>query len=182
MESNPDCQCCNERKASDVHHMVYRNIVDIKVTDLLPVCRPCYDTLHDAISNNYIPNRESHKFSIEDITKMSIGILTDEKYKSYKRWLDSKHNLKQVVLDRIKPVIEATLKQIRGIKRIQINDLEDLATIEFTGRQIEKVMRVIRIAEHRRQNKLDKRYNGRAHKTVASNYSVRTSQPKHPIK
>ena len=57
LKPQPSCQCCG-KKASDVHHLVYRNIVDVKITDLLPVCRKCHTLIHEAINDGYISQEE----------------------------------------------------------------------------------------------------------------------------
>jgi hypothetical protein len=43
------CQRCNTNKASQVHHLRYRDIVNIKPKDLVALCAHCHGKMHVAI-------------------------------------------------------------------------------------------------------------------------------------
>lgn len=149
--SNPiECQCCKVKPATDLHHMVYRNIVDIKIDDLLPVCRDCHDFIHIAISDGYIPTN-SEKINI--IKKLTTNILIDDRYEKYASWLRTKHSLDQSEINDIKSAEDSLIRKISGlIKRtIWFNDLE---SSKFTGFQIEKIREYIRVYKFRKENKL----------------------------
>lgn len=134
MDTSPDCQCCGDVKARDVHHMVYRNIIDVKVSDLLPVCRECHKFIHKAIDDNYIPKSGNTK----RIKGLTINILNDRKYAEHRKWLGSKHFLKSALIESIKGCGPNVIKKINGIKKAKIW-IEDLPRIKFTGRQVKKI-------------------------------------------
>jgi len=43
------CVICGAREHLDVHHMVYRNLYDVKQSDLRVLCRRCHYLAHDLI-------------------------------------------------------------------------------------------------------------------------------------
>jgi hypothetical protein len=153
LHTSPNCQCCNIKIASEVHHMTYRNIVDVKVTDLLPVCRPCHKFIHNAINDGYI-SQSSEK--IEETTQKTLNILNDDNYKELKKWLSSKHLLsekeKEIIRHDTKFFI---IRRIAGItkSRIWVDDIDER---KFTGRQLLKIRDVIQTVVYRKQKGLDK--------------------------
>lgn len=149
----PNCQYCNAKLASEVHHMTYRNIVDVKITDLLPVCRPCHKLIHCAINDGYISQLPE---KIEEITQKTVNILHDNNYKELKKWLSSKHHLtekeKEIIRHDTKFFI---IRRIAGITRSRIW-LDDIDDRKFTGRQLLKIRDVIQTVIYRKQKGLDK--------------------------
>lgn len=145
----PSCQVCQEKEAKDVHHMVYRNIVDIKVTDLLPVCRDCHKIIHQAIRDNYISQRPE---KIDKIREKTLGILSDEKYAKYHKWLGDKHFLDKGLIDDIVGTQHKTTFLIRRISGILKKHVwfDNLHEFKFTGRQIEKIRRILDLVKKRR--------------------------------
>jgi hypothetical protein len=133
--------------------MTYRNIVDVKVTDLLPVCRPCHKFIHNAINDGYI-SQSSEK--IEETTQKTLNILNDDNYKELKKWLSSKHLLsekeKEIIRHDTKFFI---IRRIAGItkSRIWVDDIDER---KFTGRQLLKIRDVIQTVVYRKQKGLDK--------------------------
>lgn len=43
---SPHCQRCGSKKRMDVHHLNYRNLYDVKLTDLMTLCRHCHELEH----------------------------------------------------------------------------------------------------------------------------------------
>jgi hypothetical protein len=52
------CQRCKMNKATQVHHLNYRNIVDVKPRDLVALCAHCHSKMHVAIRSG-IKNQQS---------------------------------------------------------------------------------------------------------------------------
>lgn len=154
MSSNPDCQCCKEKKASDLHHMVYRHIVDIKVTELLPVCRECHSYIHQAINDNYISQDIK---DIEEIRIKTINLRKDEGYKSFRKWLTSKHHLTEEEIKNIQNGPPFLIKKISGFLRKNVW-YEDLGDRKFTGRQILIIRQLINRVE--KSKKRQEEYRG----------------------
>jgi len=41
------CQACLTREATDVHHLTYERIYNEPLFDLVAICRPCHEKIHD---------------------------------------------------------------------------------------------------------------------------------------
>jgi hypothetical protein len=149
LDIKPLCQCCQKITASDVHHMVYRNIVDVKITDLLPVCRSCHEYIHTAIDDGYISQDVK---DLENIKIKTFNILNDEEYKAYNIWLRTKHNLSTSEINYIKNAQTFVIRKISGIMRKNIW-YDVLPDMTFTGRQIEAIRKVIQLSVYRNHMK-----------------------------
>lgn len=150
MDSNPLCQCCNNAVAVDVHHLIYKNLVDVTVDELLPVCRSCHKYIHKAISDGYISQDPNQ---LKEIKEKTINILNDEKYEELKNWLSTSHSLSQTEIEIIKSdKSQFLIKRIKGLTKKQIW-LEDLNSCKFTGRQIEKIRKLFNTFEYRKKLK-----------------------------
>jgi 5-methylcytosine-specific restriction endonuclease McrA len=42
----PYCEKCGVRRRLDVHHLNYRNLYDVSVSDLMTLCRRCHEAEH----------------------------------------------------------------------------------------------------------------------------------------
>ena len=153
MKANPKCQCCQNKQATDAHHMTYRNIVDIQPSDLLPVCRECHDYIHQAIRDGYI---SQNPYKIHEIRNKTKHILYDEEYEKLKTWLAEKHTLsadEQTLIKSDKRFIY--IKVIRGLTKKNIT-LENLDLVKFTGRQLLQIRKSIKTFLYRQKYGLDK--------------------------
>lgn len=147
------CQCCEKKNAVDVHHMVYRNYVDTKISDLLPVCRDCHNYIHLAIKDNYISQDVER---LDEIKEKTLNILNDENYKEYRKWLSSYHFLDKKDIKNIKKEKRYVIQLISGLLKQHVY-YDDLEFIQVTGRQIEHIRGIVRTAKYRRIKKLDKK-------------------------
>ena len=152
MDAGPNCQCCDQ-KATDVHHLVYRNIVDIKITDLLPVCRKCHDLIHQAIRDGWISQEIK---DLENIKQKTLNIKNDEHYKEYAKWLSSKHVLDKEDRDAILYLQGFVIQKISALVRKNVWH-DKLEEMRFTGRQILSIKKIIQVAKFRREHKIDRR-------------------------
>ena len=60
-------QCFRCKQAArEVHHINYKNLVDIEDTDLISVCQECHGDIHKAVNEGYIPNPHN------DISSLSL--------------------------------------------------------------------------------------------------------------
>lgn len=151
MSTSPNCQCCGGA-SSDVHHIIYRNIVDITINDLIPVCRNCHEYIHQAIDDDYI-SQDPKDF--KTIKEKTLNILNDKTYKEYRKWLNDKHNLSVEEIKDINNLQSFVIKKIAGIKKAKIW-YDNLSNIKFTGRQILQIRNIIKLAKYRRNKKIDK--------------------------
>lgn len=49
--------CKNPSVPVDVHHLNYRNILDVKVSDLRPLCRRCHEAMHESLATHPMTRR-----------------------------------------------------------------------------------------------------------------------------
>lgn len=56
LSANPTCELCPSKDTPDVHHLRYKNLFDVEVSDLMTLCRSCHDQEH---ANNPNLNRRS---------------------------------------------------------------------------------------------------------------------------
>lgn len=148
MAAQPDCQCCSDVKASDPHHMVYRNIVDVKASDILPVCRKCHDLIHQAISDRFI-SQDPEEF--EEIRRKTLDI-NGEEYLKYRDWLTSKHYLGA---DRIQYILQAppyVLRRVSGVKK-KVLEYSTIRMVKFSGRQLLKIDDIIKSSKNQSKDK-----------------------------
>lgn len=66
---NPFCQHCRKARATDVHHVHYRQIFNVRIRDLLSLCRPCHDQEHKI---NGMPKRRRPRREKFKLTKVQI--------------------------------------------------------------------------------------------------------------
>lgn len=153
LSSSPGCQCCKKR-ATEVHHMTYRNIVDIKITDLLPVCRACHNLIHDAIKDGYI---DLSPENLEDNKRKSLSLNEDKEYADYRKWLTEKHFLDKGSFEFVYTRGNNYLfKKICALTKKRFGRTKDLEKAKFTGRQIEKIHNLIKNYKYREENKISR--------------------------
>ena len=47
LKLNPACEVCKSVVATQVHHLRYKNLYDVLISDLLSVCDPCHRRQHE---------------------------------------------------------------------------------------------------------------------------------------
>ena len=148
MSTSPKCQCC-ENLATDVHHLVYKNIVDIKITDLIPVCKNCHNLIHEAIDEQWI-SQDIRDF--DEIRKKTLSINTDKEYQKYKLWLKSKHYLSEEEIEIIKSLQGFVMQKISGLIKRNVW-YDKISDMKFYGKHILKIRKFIQTALYRRKEK-----------------------------
>jgi len=76
LQNECDCFMCH-KKASDVHHMDYRNIVDVDRSCLVPLCRDCHDMAHEAIKMGLLTKRHNR----QSLSRITPALLRSERKK-----------------------------------------------------------------------------------------------------
>jgi len=73
------CSICASTNNLDVHHLNYRNLVDVLQSDLRILCRRCHFLAHDLIQKGKIrfkSNNHHSKFTIiKHYVKKELGIM-----------------------------------------------------------------------------------------------------------
>lgn len=141
-----ECQCCKVSKATDLHCMVERN--NVVISDYLPVCKGCRKVLIKAVKDGYIPRKVS---DLERIRDISQGILSDQKYKQYVEYLNSKRTLPDDLVKSISESDYITLNRISSIigRRIKFSELD---SIIITGKKIIEIRRIINSLNGRKKS------------------------------
>lgn len=99
LRANPDCQKCGCSENLDVHHVNYRNLFDVSVSDLLTLCRPCHNRQHEIEGapvrrkvsyKNYFPQQVKDKIEEQKQPKPpkppKKKVWAKYKTCSYERW------------------------------------------------------------------------------------------------
>ena len=144
-----NCQCCNSIKATDVHHLVYRNLVDVTVNDLIPVCRECHNLIHQAIKDEFISQNPAY---FKQIKKRTLNIRKNNRYNRWHKWIISKHYLSSRYIDLITNLQPFVIKRISGLikKNVWYDNIKE---VKFTGKQIICIRKLVRTAIYRKKNK-----------------------------
>lgn len=124
------CFKCKERPATDAHHMKYRNIVTVKIKDLVPLCRPCHDLVEEAKSIGLI--RTSH-------SSVAVLRVTEESVKAHKKMLSDKVPLPPKVLKAMTDNGPQCYKLVFGIIKKSVQHQGEWVNIRVTGRQLLKI-------------------------------------------
>lgn len=89
IRENPTCQRCPSFAGVDVHHVNYKSLFDVEMSDLLSLCRQCHDKEHQKNGMpvrakidywNYIPEPamrkivEQHERQVEATRKSAIPL------------------------------------------------------------------------------------------------------------
>ncbi len=147
----PDCQCCKKVPAQDVHHLVYRNWVDVTIVDLMPVCRKCHDYIHVAIKDGFIKQIPEQ---LEQIRLDTQTIWDNEALKTFLKWTKEKHFLSKEEIQIIDEdrFTHFAIKRISGLvkKSVQYHNIEEM---KFTGRQILQIRKILVTTKWRAKQK-----------------------------
>ena len=72
------CAICAAKNKIDIHHLNYRNWLDVKQSDLRRLCRRCHNLVHELEKNGkivYRSNNHHSKFTIQKTAvKKELGI------------------------------------------------------------------------------------------------------------
>jgi hypothetical protein len=153
--SKPDCQCCEKTTACDVHHLVYRNWVDVKISDLMPVCRSCHDYIHLAIKDGFISQKPEQIDRIREATK---NILNNERFKDFLIWVKDKHYLskEELLVIEYDRFTTFAIRRISGLMKKNVR-YDNIGEMKFTGRQILEIRKILKTVEWRAKQKALKR-------------------------
>lgn len=84
LKESPSCLVCKTEKTLEVHHIRYKNLTDVKLTDLRTLCEKCHRTLHKAKENGHIDfgTEENQK-----IDRLIIKTVKEWKVKCCEPWM-----------------------------------------------------------------------------------------------
>ncbi len=62
----PDGRClsCKRKRKLDAHHVYYRRLWNVKIKDLIPLCRECHDFIHVLVKwmKRFNPGEHPHRY------------------------------------------------------------------------------------------------------------------------
>ena len=80
------CAICNATENLDIHHLNYRNLVDVQLSDLRVLCRRCHFLAHDLHRAGKIrfksDNHNSRFALIKNAVKKELGITKSNMFKT----------------------------------------------------------------------------------------------------
>lgn len=147
---HPICEKCNVAKSKEVHHLQYKNIVDVSPIDLIAVCHECHKDIHLIIKVGKLPNR-GHSVDLKKITLS----FSKEKIEEIRKWTNQKHRIPDYLIYKLSVATNHTRrKAFAVIGMSQTYDHDKIKTVKISGAKIEELKRILRENKQiARQNK-----------------------------
>lgn len=133
------CFLCAKEGAMDVHHMDYRNIVDVDPSCLVVLCRECHSMVHEAIDIGLIPKKHNRRF-VQSVSEQAI-----EDYKSY---LKSKRPLSPAQIRSILLMDPGKRRRMFARLKMTFKMEDELPKLNLTVEQMRIVSSMTRPPEH----------------------------------
>lgn len=93
-ESKRRCTVCSTSKQLDVHHPIYRNWTDVRMSDLRVVCRRCHEIIHSLLDRHeliYLNDDSTARFLLT--RRLVRGVLLTGDWQEYApRWFVAKRH------------------------------------------------------------------------------------------
>lgn len=150
LTGEPVCFKCQTKPASDVHHMRYKNIVDVTSEDLIPLCRECHSLIEEAKRIGLI--RKKHNKDV--ILKTTPQLVKEEKKR-----LRAKTIIHPKIVASMHKLGPPCYQLIFGILKRRVPQ-DEWPTIMVTGAQLKKMWRVITVPGIAKHNGLKIRGTG----------------------
>ncbi len=124
------CFKCKDSPATDAHHLNYKNIVDVKITDLVPLCRPCHELVEEAKRVRLIKRYHSAG---------KVLWVSQEEVDARKKKFSDMVPIPSHMIDRILSHGPECQKVVCGIIKKNINHPSEWKNILVTGLQLFKI-------------------------------------------
>ena len=152
IEKHPVCEKCGNRPTGDVHHLEYRNIVDVTDECMMGTCRECHEFIHDCIDVGLIP--KDADLLIKRALTMSV---TTDNLKARRSYLRKKVDFPKDLLGRVAVSGGHVKLKVYGVLRWTPNFLKELGSIKITGAKIEKIEDLLLKEFYRRNRRREER-------------------------
>jgi len=136
ISTNQMCEKCG-KQATEVHHIEYRNLMDITNECLMSVCRECHIFIHECIETKLIA-KSKDKIGLVEKRKQILTTTKDDLQKR-KQWLGNKKLLSDDILEWIYESPRQLQQRIFGILKYTPNHIKDLDDKLMNGKEIEKI-------------------------------------------
>ena len=121
IEKHPVCEKCVKRPTGDVHHLEYRDIVDVTDECMMGACRECHRFIHDCIDVGLIPNDAA--LIVKRALTMSVG---RDDLKARRGYLRRKVDFPKELFRRVAASDGNIQKKVYGVRKWSPYFLEDL--------------------------------------------------------
>lgn len=78
-KSKKRCAICGVSNRLDLHHVLYRNILDVTLGDLRWLCRECHNTAHECIKRGMINPSKKNKGNAQIIYRITRRIVAHKR-------------------------------------------------------------------------------------------------------
>lgn len=114
------CSCCGADNAIHVHHLNYRNLVDVTAEDLMPLCEACHGHVHllselDRMARTHGDPMEKRRMVILRIKQSMMGATSGSERKRRRRAARVMEAAQLALWERVK--LEARQRKIEAMER-----------------------------------------------------------------
>lgn len=122
---SPFCEDCGSRRCLDVHHLNYRNLFDVQLSDLKTLCRNCHEAIH-RIQGRPIRSRNSLRISQGQFPESAVQSIRARAQERMER-----------LANRIS-ILRSKRKRIRPELLSRLDDLQRISAglLTYTGKGI----------------------------------------------
>lgn len=87
LKANPLCEKCTKARATEPHHLRYRNIFDVLLSDLISVCRKCHVEIHktEKMANRKKPGYYLSDDERTDLVRRNRDVMAKLDYEKWER-------------------------------------------------------------------------------------------------
>lgn len=140
IEQHPICEKCGLNKSTEVHHLQYKQIVNVSPHDLMAVCHECHTDIHFLIKVNKL-NQTGHSIYLK---KQTISFKKQD-IEKIRKWRNQKHFIPDYLIYKLKKSTNhARRKSFAVIGIGQTYDDEKIKRIKISGCKIEELKRILK--------------------------------------
>lgn len=153
--TKPQCVRCETRQATDVHHMAYRdNIYLTRVSELIPLCRHCHNTVHRAIRFRMIGD-PSARSSLENLfkTKKQTISITDKAVSAEQSRRQTKVIIPVKLADEIRNADSMVRKRCLSVLKCPLDYIE---LMTFTNYRLDRVRGILSYCKDNKNKYINK--------------------------
>jgi len=142
------CVECRRTGSLDVHHLRYRNIYDVTVADLQPMCRECHDRTHRPAKPRKpkkIPQKSFRPFKIPELPSDLVALLNEEYLWVQQHQRSGRKGMRNAAINRViarksKTISAANQEFLRALKSgKKATALKKKLGIKLTARQQRRI-------------------------------------------
>ena len=137
VKAHPICELCKSAKTWDVHHVEYRNIVDVTGECMMSLCRECHKLVHRGVQVGLVDLSDPLQKKREDTLALTRDLVLEREKR-----LRTKTPIPDEILRMISCVAWSKKQLIRGILKWGKPTFDGLDQILVSQSKIEKIISV----------------------------------------